>query len=143
MPVLFEEKTWLEKIKGLFFVVIIIGAIILAVFFLKSQDIVVRDPQSFQAVFLDNGQVYFGKLRELNRNFWSLTDIYYLQAGTSVQTAGTPGTPQIDLIKLGAELHAPRDEMIINKEHLIFYEELGEDGEVMKLIRAHKQGSNQ
>jgi|SRR3989338_2726973 len=143
MSVLFEEKTWQEKIKGISFVVIIIGAITLAVFFLKGQDLVIRDPQSFQAVFLDNSQVYFGKLRRLNGNFWSLTDIYYLRAGTAVQTAGTEGTAQIELIKLGAELHAPRDEMIINKEHVVFYEQLGENGEVMKLVRAHKQGNNQ
>lgn len=143
MPVLFEEKTWLTKMRGVLFGTVIIVLAVLFVLYLQRPSLVIRDKNAYQAVFLDNGQVYFGKLRALNDEFASLTDIYYLRAGSAVQTAGQTGTPEIDLIKLGAELHGPKDEMIMAREHVIFYEELGEGGEVMKLIRAHKQGDNQ
>lgn len=144
-PSLFEEKPWTHKLRWLFWLIIIAALAMVVIVLVRGQQLVVRTPQGYQAVFLDNGQVYFGKLRSVSRDLWSLTDIYYLRAGTIQQAApaggqaGQEGTAQIDLIKLGAELHAPRDEMIINKAHVIFYEDLGETGEVMKLIRKHKQ----
>lgn len=141
MHELFVEKTWIEKLRGLFFLLLAVAVVVLLVFWLRgSGQLVVRDVSAYQAVFLDNGQVYFGKLKSLNRDFVSLTDIYYLRAGTVQQgEAGQPASA-IDLIKLGAELHAPRDEMIIGKEHIIFYEDIGKQSEVMKLIEQHKSG---
>src|SRR5579884_2508774 len=43
----------------------------------------------FQAIFLTNGQVYFGKLANLNNKYVTITDIYYLQVqqNTSLQGA--------------------------------------------------------
>lgn len=137
MHALFEEKPWSEKLRVVFWIVIILGLLLVLVIVFRGQQLLIRNPEAYRAVFLDNGQVYFGKLKSLNRDFWSLTDIYYLRAGT-IQQAGQEGNAPLDLVKLGAELHAPHDEMIINKEHVIFYEDLGENGEVMKLIRAHK-----
>jgi hypothetical protein len=120
--------------------VLVFAAAVLAAGLLLYQDsgLVVRNEGTFQAVFLDNNQVYFGRLEEVNQDFWSLTDIYYLRTGGTVQQGGAVSPSQIDLIKLGAELHAPTDEMIIGKEHVVFYEEIGEDSEIMKLIRQHK-----
>ncbi len=151
---LFEEKPLTHKLRSLvFWLIIIAGLTLVVIVLVRGQQLVIRKPEAYQAVFLDNGQVYFGKFRSVSRDLWSLTDIYYLRAGTIQPAspaggqaaptggqAGQEGTGQIDLIKLGAELHAPRDEMIINKEHVIFYEDLGEGGEVMKLIRKHKSG---
>lgn len=134
-----EKPPIVNRLRIVFWIVIIVGAVLVFVILIRGQELVIRHPETYQAVFLDNDQVYFGKLKPLNRDFWSLTDIYYLRAGT-IQQAGTEGSPQIDLIKLGAELHAPRDEMIINKAHVIFYEDIGENSEVMKLIKKHKSG---
>lgn len=144
-PALFEQKSWLERLKVVFWVVIIAGTLLVAFIVLRGQRLLIRMPASYQAVFLDNGQVYFGRLSAVNREFLSLTDIYYLRAGTvqSPPLAGQAGGQtegQVDLIKLGAELHAPRDEMIINKDHVLFYEDINESGEVMRLIRKHKAG---
>lgn len=135
-PALFLQKSWQERLKTVFWVVITIGALLLVIVVLRGQRLLIRTPSAYQAVFLDSGQVYFGKLHAVNRDFLSLTDIYYLRAGTVQQGGQTEG--QIDLIKLGAELHAPKDEMIINKDHVLFYEDLNESGEVMRLIRKHK-----
>ncbi|MBI4050338.1 MAG: hypothetical protein HY398_02720 [Candidatus Doudnabacteria bacterium] len=137
-PALFEQKSWPERLKIVFWIVIILGAALVVVIVLRGQRLLIRTPTAYQAVFLDNGQVYFGKLAAVNRDFLSLTDIYYLRAGSIQQGGQTEG--QIDLIKLGAELHAPRDEMIINKAHVLFYEDLNETGEVLRLIRKHKTG---
>lgn len=113
-----------------FWILVLIGVIVVIIGVWRGDDLVVRTKDNYQAVFLDNNQVYFGKLENIGRGLWSLTDVYYLRSGEAQQ-----GT---DLIKRGAELHAPKDEMIINKEHVLFYEEIGETNEIMNLIRQHK-----
>lgn len=147
MVPIFETKFWADKTRVIVWVVVLVAAALFLLLLFRGQRVVIRNPESYQAVFLDNGQVYFGKLHSLNRDFLSLTDIYYLRAGT-VQQARAAGSSSgseaevgaVDLIKLGAELHAPRDEMIINKSHVLFYEDLGENGQIMQLIRKHQSG---
>ncbi|MEK7585219.1 MAG: hypothetical protein AAB455_01765 [Patescibacteria group bacterium] len=91
----------------------------------------------YQAVFLDNNQVYFGKLSNMNRNFTTLTEIFYLQISQPLQ----PSEPasNVNLIKLGAELHGPSDEMKINREHILFVENLKEDSQVSQAIKRYKE----
>lgn len=96
--------------------------------------------ESYSAVFLVNGQVYFGKLDKTAVDYTVLTDIYYLQVDQPIQPAQTKTTeqPQISLIKLGDEIHGPKDEMKINKNQILFIEDLKDDGQVVKTIKAHK-----
>ncbi|MDP3993991.1 MAG: hypothetical protein U1C57_00400 [Candidatus Doudnabacteria bacterium] len=131
MQAIFEEKSWVERLRIVFWILVVVGLAIVAVALWRSDDLAVRTKDSYQAVFLENNQVYFGKLRNAGRGLWSLTDVYYLRAGEAQQ-----GT---DLIKRGSELHGPKDEMIINKDHVLFYEEIGDDSEVIKKIREHKE----
>ncbi len=99
----------------------------------------------YQAVFLANGQVYFGKLSGLRGNYVTLKDIYYLQVGPQ-QGSGQqaqPNQPQsqqeVRLVKLGDELHGPLDEMHINNTQILFYEDLKEGGQVVTAILKDKQ----
>ncbi len=97
----------------------------------------------YQAVFLDNGQVYFGKLSNLNSEYVQLTDIYYLQVDQQVQpdqsAADTP-QQQISLAKLGNELHGPEDQMFINADKIVFWENLKTDGQVTDAIVQFQNG---
>lgn len=105
------------------------------------------DDSKYQAVFLTNGQVYFGKLSQPNSMYATLTDIYYLQVTQpSIQGPQDANAQnqqkqqaQISLVKLGNELHGPKDEMIINREHIMFYEDLKEDGKVVQTIREYQK----
>lgn len=99
----------------------------------------------YQAVFLTNGQVYFGKVSNPAEAYLTLKDIYYLQVvQPPLQGQQQPGQQaadqqaQISLVKLGNELHGPVDEMHINREQILFYEDLKEDGQVVKAIRDYK-----
>lgn len=102
------------------------------------------DSSKYQAVFLSNGQVYFGKLEAVNKDYMKLTDIYYLQSQQSATDVGNSDNPQdstdgnVQLIKLGEEIHGPEDEMIVAKEHLLFFENLRQDGNVTRSINQHK-----
>jgi len=106
----------------------------------------VVDTGKYQAVFLSNGQVYFGKLKGLNTAYPTLSDIYYLIIRRPLQSqeleateAAVPQTPQYTLIKLGRELHGPVDKMVINRNHVLFVEDLKEDGRVTQAIRQSQQ----
>ena len=101
----------------------------------------------YQAVFLTNAQVYFGKLTDANDTYAALSDIYYLQVvqqqlqgqssqGTKNEQANQ--TPQFSLVKLGNELHGPEDEMKISRQQILFYEDLRADSEVVKAITEYK-----
>lgn len=96
---------------------------------------------SYYAVFLSNGQVYFGKVSGTNSDFTVLQDIYYLQVSEPLQQVPPPGgqaQPQLSLVKLGNELHGPQDYMRLSNRHIIFVEELKTDGRVVEAIMNFK-----
>lgn len=100
------------------------------------------DGGKYQAVFLTNGQVYFGKLQGLNGNYMKLTDIYYLQAKSSStsnpQQTSDQAATDVQLIKLGSEIHGPVDEMIVSKDQILFFENLKTDSKVSKSIATYQ-----
>jgi hypothetical protein len=105
----------------------------------------------YQAVFLSNGQVYFGKMTNTG-NWTVLKDVYYLQVTQNLQDAASgnsntapTGTannnqatqPEIKLVKLGSELHGPEDAMYIAKDKILFWENMKSDSKVMQAIRTY------
>lgn len=98
----------------------------------------------YQAVFLTNNQVYFGKLYSAASQYPVLKDVYYLQV-TQVLQPADPDAPQqqINLVKLGGELHGPTDEMRINRDQILFVEDLKPDSQVVTAIESFKQGQQQ
>jgi len=97
----------------------------------------------YQAVFLDNNQVYFGKISGTGSQFARLTEIYYLQVNQAIQPKGQGAQPAVNLVKLGGELHGPADEMLINRDHILFYEDLKADSQVVKAIGSYKTSQEQ
>ena len=101
----------------------------------------------YQALFLTNGQVYFGHLSHINSSYVELTDIYYLQVQQTVQpTSGSSSssssstTPQnVSLTKLGNEIHGPEDQMYVAKSQVLFWENLKNSGKVVTAINNSKK----
>ena len=99
--------------------------------------------KQYQAVFLTNGQVYFGKVSSVDGSYVKLTDIYYLQVQQTVQpkdqnAANNANNQQVSLAKLGGELHGPEDVMYISRQQVLFWENLKNDGKVAKAISDYK-----
>lgn len=119
---------------------------------------------AYQAVFLSNGQVYFGHLGQLNKSFWQLSDVYYVQEqlangptteqdgaeqqvteeGQDENAATGDSAPadqqsQFSVIRLGNELHQPTNQLVINKEHILFWENIQPDSRILKAIQEEKQ----
>lgn len=99
------------------------------------------NPDVYHAVFMSNGQVYFGKITGMTSQFATVEDIYYLQRTTApIQPIGEDDEivdpeSEIQLVKLGGEIHGPTDRMDINRDHLLFIEELRSDSRIVITIQ--------
>lgn len=139
-PIGARPQSFTEGKRGkgrMWVVVILILATIVAVWYWQKQNEASQESPitsgEYQAVFLDNGQVYFGKLDNSEDDFFVLTDVFYLQSGSSVTE-----TASLALTKLGAEAHGPEDRMEINVEHVLFVEDMKNDSKVVQAIQQYK-----
>jgi hypothetical protein len=125
-----------------------VAVVVLGWFAAKAYGMLMADAavkgKQYQAVFLTNGQVYFGKLTRTDSSYVKLTDIYYLQVQQQVQPKDQNSSqqPQVSLAKLGGELHGPEDIMYISRQQVLFWENLKDDGKVTKAIKDYKAGGS-
>lgn len=136
-----EKKSFFKRkpfvISAILLVLIV--AILGGWFWYQNSPAAAIDSSKYQAVFFSNGQVYFGKLQMSGGGYMKLSDIFYLQS-----TSQDPKNPQqtssssdVQLIKLGDEIHGPVDEMVIAKDQILFFENLKTDGKVSQSIAAY------
>jgi hypothetical protein len=138
---------WAMKVVA---VVVALAAVAALVFYgakalgALTADSAVKSKQ-FQAVFLTNGQVYFGKVAKVDSSYVKLSNIYYLQVQQQVQPSSNSQNnqqPQVSLAKLGGELHGPEDVMYISRSQVLFWENLKDDGKVAKAIKDYTASGN-
>jgi len=97
------------------------------------------DSSKYQAVFLNNNQVYFGKLHSYGTDHPYLTNVWYIQTpATSSSSSSASQSSQLQLQQLTKSVHGPEDEMILNKSQVLFVENLASDSQVVKLINSNK-----
>lgn len=100
------------------------------------------DSSRYQAVFMSNGQIYFGKLASFNDDSFKITSIYYPQAQATgeagEETDVTTEQSNISLFRVTDGVHGPDDEMIIMKSQILYYENLQENSKVTQLIEQNK-----
>ncbi len=94
---------------------------------------------TYQAVFLPNNQLYFGKL-EIAPDMYILHDIYYLQSNRN-PSAGKDESEKnnIQLIKFGEELHGPEDALYMERTQVLFWENLKPDSKIIQAVKQHKE----
>lgn len=126
---------------------IIIGILLLTLLFMlfRGQGSAISGLENvkkdqYQAVFLANGQVYFGKIKDMSDKQVSMTNIYYLQEQGQAQTEQPEqkdknNTNQMSLTKLGKEVHGPEDNLYIERSQVLFWENLTPDSQVVKSIK--------
>ena len=121
-------------------VVLVIAIIILGYMYWQSKENQEETDNVYQAVFLDNSQIYFGQIESINGSDIYLTDVHYLRTEEPLQEGeGEVIEPELSLVKLGNEIHGPTDEMVINKEHVLYIENLKDDSQVVKSIKESKE----
>jgi len=85
---------------------------------------------AYQAVFLDNGQVFFGKLEKAGTPYPILRDVFYVQSQVNKDTKEVKS----NLIKMGKEWHEP-DLMYINAPHILMIEPVSPESRLAQLIK--------
>lgn len=117
--------------------VLIAVALVLAYFAFAPRNIFSANSNVYKAVLLDNGQAYFGKLTRDRDDFYNLREVYYLQVPQSI--SGAAGSERPQLIKLGGEIQGPEDLIRINKEHIVYIQDLRADSPVTQAINNFKK----
>lgn len=93
----------------------------------------------YQAVFLDNGQVFFGKLKNVDGTYLVLENAYYTkkadvpEGATEEQKAAIENN--VSLAKVGSEVYGPETSMSIRAEQVLFWQNLTADSKVSNAIK--------
>jgi len=98
--------------------------------FTKYWDFVLTPPlghAKYQAVFLTNGQTYFGQYLDRLGPYIKVENAFYIQQ-QAAQQEGQQG--DLKLVRRGSELHQPDAEMLISKDAILFIEDLRPDSQV-------------
>lgn len=140
-----SKGTWLRAGIFTFFTAIGLLLIALIVWLLvgvgNNKESQYVDSNRLQAIFLSTGQVYFGNVTSMNGKYTVLTNIYYLQTSSTDGNSNSSNTSNnnVSLVKLGCELHAPYDQMVINHDQITFWENLQDDGQVAKAVQTFEK----
>lgn len=130
-----------KVVIGLVIVLLLAGAVAGALYYKKKDVLPGVNKDKYQALFLTNGQVYFGKLKQSDSKTVEMNNIFYLQVQQKVQPKPeeAEGNGETQLIKLGGELHGPDDEMFIDRSQVLFWENLKDDSKVVQAISQYKK----
>ena len=94
----------------------------------------------YQAVFLTNGQVYFGKLSGLGGSYVTLQDVYLVQSQGNVVNPSPGPQSRLTISRLDQNtLIHPEQKMTISKNSMLFWENMQDDAEVVKKIKELKK----
>lgn len=120
-----KKHVWL--IGGLALVALVVIAALL-VFRLGSG---VNDAR-YQAVYVNSGQVFFGKLRNTGGEYLVLDSAYTAQDVRANEQA----SDQTTLVKVSDQVYGPEDTMRIRADNVIFWQNLKADSKVQQAIEA-------
>lgn len=91
-----------------------------------------RRSHTYYAIFMTNNQVYFGSISDKDGKYIMLKNAAYLQNTD-------PSKPQqVAMVQRGGELHSPTGDMNINRDQVLFIEELTPNSQVTKSIEAYR-----
>lgn len=138
-PRLPDRRAWQPKRRSIVVICLVIALLGVAAWFVVGRFVVGSskiDATKYQAIFLTNGEVYFGKLRGYYTQRPYLENVYYIKTSGGAEANAKNGVSQEQqLIKLGGETHGPEDMMIVNKSAILFVENLTDDSKIVQLIK--------
>ncbi len=98
------------------------------------------DSSRYQAVFLEDGRVVFGKLTPFNEESFKLTNVYALGATEEAEgESSTEASNKLQLVPTVSNVHGPEDAMIIMKAKVLYFQNLRTDSEAARLIQTNSK----
>lgn len=130
------------RTNGVFYIAALIVIVVAAFIVWRIASANGPAPDRYQAVFLDNGQVFFGKLKNTRGAYLKLENAYYSKSqelpenATAEQKVATANN--VSLIKVGDEVYGPENSLNIRAEQVLFWQNLTTDSKVAKAIDTAK-----
>lgn len=94
------------------------------------------DTNRYQAVFLDDGKVFFGKMNNTDGEYITLDDAYYTKsAGSNSDQQSAPTNDQTALIRVGSEAYGPENSIQVARSKVLFWQNLREDSKIVQAIK--------
>lgn len=124
-----------REVVSIVLICLLVAVLIAIIVDWRSRHDVVKFPTPYQAVLLNNGAVYYGKLQGYGTAHPMLTDVFYIMSRTDPNTKAVSNV----LVKRGKEPHGP-DRMYLNPSAILFVETVGTNSKVSQLI---SQAANQ
>jgi hypothetical protein len=131
-------RLWLARLRGvprklLRNVAVAVGVFLFAFVATQWWDFTVPTlgRAQYQAVFLTNGQTYFGRYYDRIGAYAKIEDVYYLQqtAGSDSAAVGTK------IVRRGSELHGPAARMLVPRSAVLFVEDLTDASPIAQFMR--------
>lgn len=125
-----RAKWWqVVTVLGLLVIVVAIAAFLLIQIMWATPAL---DSSRYQAVFLDDGKVFFGKLKNTNGEYITLATAYYTSTSQSSNKSST--VDQTALVKVGSESYGPDNSIQIARSKILFWQNLRKDSQITKAI---------
>lgn len=90
-------------------------------------------------VYMDDGKVYFGKLKNTKGDYLRLENAYSVRSSGQGAGASAP-TPEnasnVSLLKISDLVYGPESDMMLRAENVNFWQDLKKDSKVTKAIQA-------
>jgi lipopolysaccharide export LptBFGC system permease protein LptF len=147
------SKFSFKKVAFIFVIILVLLAVSAALFKMyggktvsygqtagKANNAADASASNYYAVFLSDGQIYFGQITENNSSEMVISDAYHLQSNGQTyqslnQNQNVPAGASFSLIRVSDELHGPTNKIFINHNQILFYEQLRKDSKVVQLIQ--------
>jgi len=111
-------------------IALIIAIILLSVLVYISFINKIDRKSTYYAVYLQTGDMYFGKLSRFPK--LTLSDVWFIQRNIDEEQGG------FNLIKYSNAMFGPKDKMEINKENVVWISKLRDDSQVVSFILQSK-----
>jgi hypothetical protein len=85
----------------------------------------------YQAVFLANGQTFFGRYYERIGAYVKIDDAYYIQ---QVPDPDPSKPPLTRIVRRGSELHGPERSMLVPRTTVLFVEDLSDSSPIAEYL---------
>lgn len=113
-------------------------AFVLAFLFLQWWDLTLPSlgRASYQAVFLANGQTYFGRYYDRLGPYSKIESVYYIQ---QVRSGDPEKPPESKLVRRGGELHGPVERVLVPRTAILLIEDLQEASPVARFMEQERR----
>lgn len=122
----------MSKLNKILLVVVVLLLIVLAFMLWKPDFSKIVSGQSYYAVYLTTGDLYFGKMVWYRPDV--LTDVRLIQT----KQASEKEQPSLSLVKFSDIVWGPSNELKLNKKNILWTAKLSENSQVIQLINAQK-----